>query len=113
MKVGLLFSTKDFATSAARSAESFISCVNNVPFAFDVGRISHKRFHPYVPPKLFPVQCDLLTYLGANKIRHKITYIYFIHLLIVCQAKFAVFKANIPYSPHNQGKGPAAAPGLF
>ena len=46
-KSRFVFATKDFCNFGCHAAKSFISCVNNEPFTFDIGRISHKRFHPY------------------------------------------------------------------
>ncbi len=44
-----VFTAQDFCNLCSQAAQSFISCVNNVPFVFDVRRISHKRFHRLCP----------------------------------------------------------------
>ena len=44
-----VFTAQDFCNLCSQAAQSLISCVNNEPFAFDVRRISHKRFHRLCP----------------------------------------------------------------
>lgn len=71
-----VFTAQDFCNLCSQAAQSFISCVNNVPLCSMLDGLAIKDFIACVPPRYFPnIQFVAIfsPYFGASEIKRKIT----------------------------------------